>query len=454
MTLQSLSRTFQRFPGRLPVLALLCGTLILPACKRGAAGGGPPPAPTPDVTVAKPIARHLMDWDEFTGRLTSREKVDVRPRVSGYITEVNFKEGTEVKAGDLLFSIDRRPYEAIVERAEAMLAQAKTAADLAAVEAKNATALRQGQAISLEESERRLKSAAGEQAAVRAAEAAVRAAKLDIEFTEVRAPISGRVSDARVTIGNLVTGGAQGASTLLTTIVALDPIYCDIEVDERSALKYREMHKSGERQSALFAQIPAEMALVTQQGWPHKGKIDFVDNSINPATGTIRARAVFPNEDRLMSPGFFAKVRIPGSGEYDALLIRDSAVGDDQGSSFVFVVDAENKASYRPITLGPLVDGMRIVRSGLKAEDQVVVLGLMAVRNGAKVKPALVDMQPPPREVHVTPGMEKKAEPAAERPAAPAESNSKETEATSKDLPAPATTKTEAAPEAPTKSNP
>lgn len=383
-----------------------------------------------------------MDWDEFTGRLTSREKVDVRPRVSGYITEVNFKEGTEVKAGDLLFSIDRRPYEAIVERAEAMLAQAKTAADLAAVEAKNATALRQGQAISLEESERRLKSAAGEQAAVRAAEAAVRAAKLDIEFTEVRAPISGRVSDARVTIGNLVTGGAQGASTLLTTIVALDPIYCDIEVDERSALKYREMHKSGERQSALFAQIPAEMALVTQEGWPHQGKIDFVDNEINPATGTIRARAVFPNADRLMSPGFFARVRIPGSGEYDALLIRDSAVGDDQGSSFVFVIDAEGKASYRAITLGPLVDGLRIVRSGLKADEQVVVLGLMSVRNGVKVKPTLTDMQPPPPTPHVTPGTKP---PAAE---------SKETAPAANALPEPATTKTEAAPASPTKSNP
>lgn len=442
MTPVSHPRTSPRLAGRLLAFSLL-GLLALPACKREAAGpAGAPQAGPPDVTVAKPLERHLMDWDEFTGRLTSREKVDVRPRVSGYITEVNFKEGTEVKAGDLLFSIDRRPYEAIVERAEAMLAQAKTAADLAAVEAKNATALRQGQAISLEESERRLKSAAGEQAAVRAAEAAVRAAKLDIEFTEVRAPISGRVSDARVTMGNLVTGGAQGASTLLTTIVALDPIYCDIEVDERSALKYREMHKSGERQSALFAQIPAEMALVTQQGWPHQGVIDFVDNEINPATGTIRARAVFPNADRLMSPGFFARVRIPGSGEYDALLIRDSAVGDDQGSSFVFVIDGEGKASYRSITLGPLVDGLRIVRSGLKADEQVVVLGLMSVRNGAKVKPTLTDMQLPPPAPHVTPGTQA------------ADAGSKENAPAANALPEPATTKTEAAPTAPTKDKP
>ncbi|MCX6847664.1 MAG: efflux RND transporter periplasmic adaptor subunit [Verrucomicrobia bacterium] len=368
---------------------------VLSSCKRGAQGlGGPQQAPTPEVTVAKPIAKRLTDWDEFTGRLTARHRVAIHSRVSGYITQVSFKEGTEVKAGDLLFTIDPRPYEAIVERAEAMLAQAKTAAELAGVEAKNATALRQGQAISVEESERRLKSATGELAGVRGAEAALRAAKLDLEFTQIRAPISGRISDARVTEGNLVSGGTQN-TTLLTTIVELDPIYCEIEADERSVLKYREMHKSGERVSAMFARIPAEMALINQEGWPNHGEVDFVDNQINPTTGTIRARAVFPNADRLMAPGFFAKVRIPGSGEYDGLLIRDSAVGDDQGSSFVWVLDAEDKAVYRPITLGPLLDGLRVVRHGLKAEDRVVVLGLMSVRNGVKVKATMTEMLPP-----------------------------------------------------------
>ena len=345
----------------------------------------------PDVTVAKPLAKRLTDWDEFTGRLIAREKVEIRARVSGYLTKVHFKEGTEVKEGDLLFTIDPRPYEAIVQRAEAVLAQAKTNADLANIEAKNATMLRQGQVISTEESERRLKSAAGEQAAVRAAEAMVTTAKLDLEFTQIKAPISGRVSDARVTQGNLITGGTSDP-TLLTNIVALDPIYVDFEVDERSALKYREMHKTGERESALFQRIPAEMALVNQEGWPHKGEIDFVDNQINPETGTIRARGIFPNKDRLMSPGFFAKVRIPGSGEYDGLLIRDAAVGDDQGSSYVWVIDAEDKAVYRPIKLGPLVDGLRVVREGLKPDERVVILGLMSVRNGSQVKPALADM--------------------------------------------------------------
>ncbi len=366
----------------------------LTACKRGAAGpGGTQAAPTPEVTVAIPIAKHLMDWDEFTGRLTSRKRVEIHSRVSGYITKVSFKEGTEVKVGDLLFTIDPRPYEAIVQRAEAMLAQAKTTAELAGVEAKNATALRQGQAISVEEAERRLKSATGELAGVRGAEAALRAAKLDLEFTEIRAPISGRISDARVTEGNLVSGGTQN-TTLLTTIVELDPIYCEIEADERSVLKYREMHKSGERVSAMFARVPAEMELINEGTWPHHGEVDFVDNQLNPATGTIRARAVFPNADRLMAPGFFAKIRIPGGGEYDGLLIRDSAVGDDQGSSFVWVLDAEDKAVYRPVTLGPLLDGLRIVRSGLQAKDRVIVLGLMSVRNGAKVKATLTDMLP------------------------------------------------------------
>ncbi len=381
-------------PSRLFLAGLLPLLLLLPACERGS--GSPAAsadAPPPEVTVAKPIARRLTDWDEFTGRLASREMVEVRARVSGYITEVSFKEGAEVKQGDLLFTIDRRPYEAAVQRAEALLEQVKVTAELAAVEAKNVLALREGQAISAEESERRLKNVAGGAASVRAVEAALRSAQLDLEFTQIQAPISGRISYARVTEGNLVTGGTKEA-TLLTTIIALDPIYCYMEVDERSSLKYRQMHRDGTRESARFSQVPAEMALVNETGWPHQGHIDFVDNELNPETGTILARAVFPNEDHLMAPGFFAKIRIPGSGEYDGLLIRDLAVGDDQGSSYVWVLDAEDKAVYRPVELGPLLDGLRVVRSGLDAGDRVVILGLMAVRNGLKVNPTLADMQP------------------------------------------------------------
>jgi RND family efflux transporter MFP subunit len=376
--------------------SLLCSALglalLASGCKPASnSAASAPPQTVPEVTIAKPIAKHLQEWDEFTGRLTARDIVEIRARVSGYLTSVEFKEGTEVKEGALLFTIDPRPYQAAVERAEAVLAQAKTTAELAEIEAKNATALRQGQVISQEESQRRLKGAAGEQAAVRAAEAVLTSAKLDLEFTQIKAPISGRISDAKVTEGNLVTGGAT-AATLLTTIVAVDPIYCEIEADEHSVLKYREMHRTGERKSAMFVHVPAEMALINQEGWPHKGEIDFVDNQLNPGTGTIRARAVFPNPDRLMSPGFFARIRVPGSGEYDAHLIRDSAVGDDQGSSFVWVLDESDKATYRPIKLGPLLDGMRVVRSGLNAEDRVVITGLMSVRHGGQVKPTLTDM--------------------------------------------------------------
>jgi RND family efflux transporter MFP subunit len=334
----------------------------------------------------------VIDWDEFTGRLASREQVDVRAQVSGYLTQVSFTEGAEVKTGDLLFTIDPRPFEASVQRAEAVLAEAKALAELAAIQAKNAEGLRKDQAISLEESERRLKTVSAGDAAVRGAEAALRAAKLDLDFTQIRAPISGRISYARVTEGNLVTGGTKDA-TILTTIVALDPIYCYIEVDERSSLKYRQLYKDGQRDSALFQKIPAEMALVSETDWPHLGQIDFVDNALNPETGTILARGVFPNQDRLMAPGFFAKVRIPGSAEYDALLVRDAAIADDQGSSYVWVVDAQQKAVYRPVELGPLLDGLRIIRKGLSPNERIIVEGLMAVRNGMPVQPKEVDMK-------------------------------------------------------------
>ena len=373
--------------------ALLLLVLLAAGCKPKAPAAATAPPP-PKVTVAKPVVKKVIDWDEFTGRLASPESVDIRARVSGYLEEVHFKEGAEVKAGDLLVTIDPRPYEAAVQRAQADVASARSRAELAKTEAENAGPLLKSQAISSEESVRRMKAAAEANSALKAAEALLKAAELDLEFTRIRSPITGRISDARVTKGNLVTGGTKDA-TLLTTIVSLDPIYCFIECDERSALKYRTMHKDGTRQSALFAQIPAEMELANQSGFPHKGRIDFVDNVLNPTTGSIRARAVFENKDRLMSPGFFARVRIPGSGEYDGMLILDQAIGDDQGRSFVWVVGEDNKAAYRPIVIGPLMEGMRVVREGLKAGDRVVINGLMSVRNGVTVVPEEVEMKLP-----------------------------------------------------------
>jgi len=347
---------------------------------------------TPPVSVAQPIPSKINEWDEFTGRLASPETVEVRARVSGYIDKVHFKEGREVKQGDLLVTIDQRPYLAIVDRLKAELGSARARAELARGEAKRAEGLAATKAISTDTYETRRQSSVQAEEAVHSAEAAVKSAELDLEFTEVRAPITGRISNARVTAGNLVTGGSTANTTLITTIVSLDPLYCYFDADEASVLRYRQMHREGTRTSAIFSPIPAEMGLGNEQGFPHKGNIDFVDNQLNPATGTIRARGVFANADKLMAPGFFARLRIPGAGEYNAMLIRDSAISSDQGRLFVLTVDANNKTVYQPIKTGPIVDGMRVVREGLKASDQVIVSGLMSARPGVIVQPQVVPM--------------------------------------------------------------
>jgi len=350
------------------------------------------PANAPAVSVAHPIARTVNEWDEFTGRLASPETVEIRARVSGYIEKVHFKEGGELKQGDLLFTIDRRPYQAVVDRAKAELAAARARAELATGEARRAEGLVANKAISTDTFETRMKSATEANEVVHSAEAALTTAELDLEFTEVRAPISGRISNARITAGNLVTGGNAAGATLLTTIVSLDPIYCYIDADEASVLKYRQLYREGKRKIPLFEPIPAEMALGNEQGFPHQGQLDFVDNQLNAASGTIRARAVFPNADKLMAPGFFARVRVPGPGEYQAVLIRDSAIGSDQGRSYVLLVDDKNTVNYRAVATGPLLDGLRIIRDGLKDTDQVIVAGLMGARLGLVVQPQLVAM--------------------------------------------------------------
>lgn len=368
---------------------------LLAGCGRSGASSPERPAPPPPtVTVMTPEVRKVIDWDEFTGRLASVETVEIRARVAGYLDEVHFTEGAEINEGDLLFTIDPRPYQAIVERMEARVTSAKSRAELTAKELENVAKLQDNGAISAEDYERRAKAASDAEGLLRAAEAELRAARLDLEFTEVRSPITGRVSDARVTKGNLVTSEGR-ESTLLTTVVSLDPIYCMIEVDERSVLKYRQLYREGKRMSAQFGRVEAEMELAHESGFPHKGYIDFVDNQLDPATGTIRARAVFPNPDKLMAPGFFARVRVPGSGEYEGILIPDRAIADDQGTSHVWVVDAENTATYRKVSTGPLLDGLRVIREGLAPGEQIVVDGIMAVRNEQKVVPEPLAVAPP-----------------------------------------------------------
>lgn len=350
------------------------------------AGVAPAAAPAAKVTLAAPVVKQVVEWDEFTGRLESPRMVALRARVSGYLEKIHFKEGAEVNAGDLLVTIDPRPYQAAVDGAKAELDRSRARADQARNEAARAAALIKSSAIATEEYDSRLNAAAEAAAAVRVVEASLKKAELDLEFTSVRAPISGRISNAPVTEGNLVTGGERD-STLLTTIVALDPLYCYFEVNEQSALKYREMHKQGVRVSPMFDAVPAEIGLANDEGFPRKGQVDFVDNVLKPDTGTIRARGTFANPDKLMAPGFFARIRIPGSGEYEALLIRDEAIGSDQGRSFVYVVGDDLKASYRPIETGPMEDGLRIVRSGLKAGEKVVINGVVNLRNGTPVQP-------------------------------------------------------------------
>lgn len=343
------------------------------------------------VTVAAAIERQIVDWDEFAGRIEARESVEIRPRVSGYLQSVHFDEGSEVRRGDLLFVIDPRPYEADLARAEAELQRARAAARLAEDDAERAAKLLETRAISREEYDRRGAEREQTAAAVAAAEAAARAARLNLQYTRVTAPISGRVGRAEVTPGNLVGPGADGG-TLLTTLVAIDSVYVYFEGDEQVYLKYTGMALRGERPSSRDAANPVRVGLANERGYPHAGRMDFVDNRLDPATGTIRARAILDNPRRLFTPGLYARVQLLGSGRRNAVLIDDRAVGTDQDKRFVFVVDGSNTVSYRPVRLGRLVDGLRVVESGLRPGETIVVNGVQRVRPGVVVAPELVAM--------------------------------------------------------------
>ncbi len=372
---------------RLIATAVLSMSLIVTGCGKHAAGTAPA---APVVSVVQPVAREVIEWDEYIGRLESPESVELRARVSGYLDKVHFKEGKEVKKGDVLFTIDPRPYQAEYDRAEAERQRAESQADLAKNDADRARHLIATKAISEEDFDTRTRTYYSALAAVKSAKAALESTKLNLEFTEIHAPIAGRISRALVTEGNLVSGGVSGAgATLLTTIVSLDPLYLYGDADERSILKYIRLSKEGTRISARDKNIPAEMGLADETGFPHKGFMDFVDNRVDPNTGTLRARGVFPNADHSLSPGFFGRIRIPGSGKYQALLLPDRALGSDQAQKFVYVINAEKKVEFRPVRIGPMIDGLRVVKEGLKPDEQVIVEGLLRVRPGivADAKP-------------------------------------------------------------------
>jgi len=374
----------------LALISTLGLTFSLAGC--GAKPADPPPPPA--VTVAPVLERDINEWDEFTGRLQAVDQVEIRPRVSGYIKRVTFPEGKEVRKGEVLFEIDPRPYQADLARAEAQLEQARTASELAAREVERAQRLVSVKAISQEEFDSRTSAQTNGLASVRAAEAAVQTARLNLGWTQVRSPIAGRVSNAEVTAGNLVQAGPPTA-TLLTTVVSLDPIYAYFEGDEQTYLKYTTLARSGARPSSRDVRNPIYMGLANEDGqFPHKGYVDFVDNRLDPETGTIRARAVFSNKDRLFTPGLFARMKLVGSGRYHAALVLDRAIGTDQDKKFVLVLKPDKTVEYRSVQPGRLVDGLRVISSGLKGGEQIVINGLQRFRPGMKVTPTVASMEP------------------------------------------------------------
>ena len=377
----------------MPARVLTTAAVVLGLVTAGCGGGAPPPPPAPGVTVAPVLERDINDWEEFTGRLQAVDAVEVRPRVSGYIEKVAFTEGTEVRKGDVLFVIDPRPYQAALAGAEADLARARTRAGLAKSELDRAARLVAVRAISREDFETRTSTDAESEAEIRAAEAAVTTARLNLEWTKVRSPIAGRVSRADVTEGNLVQAGPPDA-TLLTRVVSLDPIYAYFDGDEQTYLAFRELARSGDGGGSHRARIPVFLGLANEQGFPHEGYVDFVDNQLDPGTGTIRTRAVFSNKDRLFTPGLFARIKLVGNDHRLTPLIQDRAVGTDQDKKFVLVLKPDSTVDYRPVQIGRLVNGLRIVESGLKPGEQIVINGLQRARPGSKVAPTLAEMTP------------------------------------------------------------
>lgn len=343
--------------------------------------GGPP---APQVTVAKPTQQEITDYEETTGRFVAVDAVEIRARVSGYLDTIAFKDGQFVDKGQLLFVIDQRPFKAALDVAKADLARAKAGRELAESELERAQALIKQKTISESVYDQRLQAKRSAEAQLQSAEAALRRAELDMEFTELRAPVAGRIGDRRVSPGNLVTGGTQGGSTtLLATIVSQDPIRFEFAADEASFLRAVRAGRLGEG-----SRTKVELKLIDEANWSHSGEIDFVDNVFDEKSGTIRGRAVFGNAKGLFTPGLFGKLRVPASAPYATLVIPEAAVVSDQARRIVFVLGPENVAQPRPIELGTqLAGGLRVVRKGLTPDDQVIVNGLMRVRPGVKVNP-------------------------------------------------------------------
>nr|ACF98106.1 putative efflux transporter [uncultured bacterium 1042] len=364
------------------------GMAAISACTPEAAGQTEPPAP--DVGVAKVVSRPVREWDEFTGRITAVETVELRARVSGYVERVAYEEGREIGKGDLLFVIDERRYRNQLDSALAELERARSAAHLAHVQDTRAQTLLASNAVSRDQADTRRASVTQSNAIVDAAEAAVAEARLDLEFTKVRAPISGRAGRALVTEGNLV----QADTTLLTTLVSQDPVYVTFDSDERAYLRYAALARQGERDASRNS---VRVGLADEQGYPHEGIVDFTDPQVDSSTGTIRTRAILGNADRRFTPGLFARVQLEGARESTAVLVDDKAVLTDQDRKYVYVLGPDNKALRKDVELGRMADGLRVVISGLADQDRVIVDGIQKVfMPGMPVNPEIVEMGAPP----------------------------------------------------------
>jgi len=381
-----------------------CRTMmIILACVLGCEPVAPPvvETPPPPVSISQPLAREVIDNDEYEGRLAAAESVEVRARVRGHLVKVSFQDGQIVQKGDLLFEIDPRPYQATLNAAKAQLASADASLELATKEYRRALKLLQSAAASREE----VDVWTGKQAVAKGerlkAQAAVEQAQLDLDFTKITAPITGRASRTLVTVGNLINAGA--GETLLTTIVSVDPIYVYFDVPERALLRYKEIYRKDNKEasdqpSVKDLRIPLYVGLEGEKGYPQKGVIDFGDNRVNPSTGTIQARGVLPNPRGVLNAGMRARVRVPIGDPHKSLMVTERAIGTDQGRKFVYIVNGEDLVERRDVQLGRLNDGLQVLLEGVTPEDWVIVNGIQRVRDGAKVNPKRISMPGSPGE--------------------------------------------------------
>ncbi len=384
-----------RFGAARAALVAVLASFLLSACGESQQQQAAPPPPA--VTVATPIKREIVDYDEYVGRFAAVNSVEIRARVSGYLEKIHFTDGQVVKEGDLLFTIDKRPFQTSLDQAKANLQRARADLAFAENDLERASQLVRDKTITQQVYDQRTQVKKVAEASVAAQEAAVRQAELDLEFTELRAPVTGRIGDRRVSPGNLVTGGAGGTTTLLATIVSTDPIWFEFTFDESSYLRYERMaaKSNGGDIATRGGSSQVRLKLIDENDFVHVGRMDFIDNVIDKASGTIRGRAVFANKANIFTPGMFARVQVPGSPRYEALLIPDTAIGSEQARKFVYIVRPDNSVAQKYVELGPLSEGDRVVRSGIEPDDRVIVSGLMRVRPGVKVTPSTGAAQPP-----------------------------------------------------------